>query len=295
MQELALRGRARRGPVVAVARERMADRGEVGPDLVRAAGLEPDAHERVRARGTARPRSGCGPRGCPCASTCACARARRGRAARRSSRVRDPGGRQRAPGTRARPRAARSAAGARRGRRASPLATSIRPEVSRSRRWTASGPHRGTRPATRRACCRGGPAPGGPRAGRLVDDHEVVVLPHDRGLARRGPGPRIGLWRSTRTRSPPARRVRLRPRPAVDQHRARLDQRRRRGDVSSSSSLASHASSRVPAASAGTVRSRGAGSLKARAGREHRAYQQRHPGDDRDVGEVEGRPQRADR
>ena len=109
VQELAREPVAAGRAVLRVARDRVADRQQVRADLVRAAGLEPHAQQRVvrqraldlevrdrlaRLVGVGRDR--------------ACARGGRGRAARRSCRGAPAGGPRRARGTRARGRAARA-------------------------------------------------------------------------------------------------------------------------------------------------------------------------------------------
>ena len=126
-------------PVARIAGDRMADRGEVGADLVRAAGLQAGLdqgvggqrleHREVGAR--RRGRRGRGRR----ASR---GRGGRGRAARRSCPCASAGGPRPAPGRCARPRGALIIAASRRCASSS-RATTISPEVSLSRRWTIPG------------------------------------------------------------------------------------------------------------------------------------------------------------
>ena len=100
MQELAVEAVAAGVPVARVAGDRVADRREVGADLVRAPGLEPGLHQGVgraasRARG-----SGCAPRARRAhAPPDAPGRGGRGRAGRRSSRCASAAGPRSARGT----------------------------------------------------------------------------------------------------------------------------------------------------------------------------------------------------
>ena len=102
VQELALEAQRPGRAVLGVAGDRVADRPQVRADLVRAAGLQAHAQQRRRAAAPARSRSASPPRAARrCRSTSACARAGRGRAARRSCRCARAGGPRRARGTRA--------------------------------------------------------------------------------------------------------------------------------------------------------------------------------------------------
>ena len=226
------RPRSSRAAIVAVARQRMADRGEVGPDLVGAPGLEPHAHERVLAgealdlevgarlarpvgaRGHAR---AVGARSRPSGASIVPVRD-----ARLPGRERQVLAHDLAP--RAAPPAARRWAG-------SPFATSISPDVSRSRRCTACGsqPRPRAARATRRASRRGGPAPGAPRSRRACRPPRTYSSSHT--IARLGvrlAAPAAGAASSIRTVSPPRRRVPFDCAAAVDQHGAGVDQPRRR-------------------------------------------------------------------
>ena len=103
VQELALETGPTRAAVVAVTGDRMPDGGEVGPDLVRAPGLQAGADQRQPGQLTLDARSGCAPLAASrYGSTCACAGARHGPAEPRSCRSRSRASPSRARGTRVR-------------------------------------------------------------------------------------------------------------------------------------------------------------------------------------------------
>ena len=156
MQELALEAVAAGAAVGGVAGQRVADRGEVGADLVRAPGLQPRLQVALAGRAARAPRNGCGPRARrrrrpPSGG----AGARRGRSARRSSRCASRAGRRPAPGRRARPRAPAPPPAAPRGprRRGRRPAGRWCPCRAGGRSRGAPGPRRrrGCRPARRPA------------------------------------------------------------------------------------------------------------------------------------------------
>ena len=218
MQELALDPVAARAAVGVVTEQRVADRREVGADLVGAAGLEARLEVGVAPAAARSPRSGCGPRASPpprppSGSAGAIAADRgvdRPRARARAARRRAPGRRR---------------------------------LTSRALIWACERPHRprrcGRRPSGRTCPCRaGGRCPGrsGPRRRRAVAE----LVDEGRPLVR-------------------GRRVDDEAGGLVD-HRQRVV----------------------------LVDDRGSASPSARRGRPQR--EQRDADDDRDVGEVEGRP-----
>ena len=203
------RGRAAARPVLAVAGERVPDRGEVGPDLVGAPGLEPRAHEREAA----------GKR-----STSKCVRASRGLSVRVDMRVRRrasrPSGASIVPVRDSR----RPVASARYSRttsrrRSARLELALRRlalgDQHQARRVPVEPVHRARLPRPRRRCASSSTRvtprwPGAgwtTRPGRLVDDHERARPPTRRGRCRRLRRPRAPRAASTRTRSPPCRRA----------------------------------------------------------------------------------------
>ena len=207
MQELALQAEAPRAAVGAVAGERMADRGEVGPDLVRAAGLQPRADQRVAVEealdlevraGLARRRPRTDMRV-------------RSRASRPSGAsivpVRDsepPAGQRQVLAHDLAPRG--SAAAARRGPPAlgdEHQARRVAVEAVDGERLPAPPPAAAEQLHQRQS--RGVPAPGGRPARRLVDDERSSSSHTIRGSAA-GAARRAARRRSTSTRSPPRRR-----------------------------------------------------------------------------------------
>ncbi len=190
--------------------------------------------QRAAAAAGARSRSGCGPRAARrCRSTSARGRAGGARSGRRSCPCAPADGRRPAPGTRAaaarRPAAAFSARWT-----ASFLATTSRPEVSRSSRCTIPARH-GSSPPAARPVERLGERPGPVaargvhhHAGGLVDHQQVLVLVGDRErrrLGRAGPPDSARSRSSTSIASPAATRWRLgRSRPST-RTRPRVDQR----------------------------------------------------------------------
>ena len=148
--------------------------------------------------------SACAPRaGGRCRSSGACARGGRARAARRSSRCAPAGAPRRARGTRARSRRAASAAFSRRWT-SSLLATTRRPEVSRSRRCTIPGRH-GSPPAAPRAASASAERPAAVRTGG-VHDHARRACRRPAGRRpRRRPRPRRAPWSPRRGGPAPSR------------------------------------------------------------------------------------------
>ena len=139
MQELALEPVAAGVAVARVAGDRVADRGEVGADLVRAAGLQARldqgvGRQRLEHREVGARRRGRRGRG----RRASRARGGRGRAARRSSPCASAGGPRPAPGRRG-STSRRLIIAASRRCASSSRATIISPEVSWSSRWTIPG------------------------------------------------------------------------------------------------------------------------------------------------------------
>ena len=213
----------------------------------------------VRGQPLDRPRSGSPPRAagrCGWTSTVRRARSRPDRGVDRAAlgvqTARPP-----APGTRAAPRARAAAPAAPRGP-ASVLATTSRPDVSRSRRCTIPARSGSAPPAARprSASARVGPrCPGAgcvDQPGGLVHHQQVVVLVDDLE--------RAAVGRPARGARPPVRRpsplcpaadaVALRPRPPVHRHRARLDQPLAAARARAPRRAARNASRRSPASSA---------------------------------------------
>ena len=169
-------------------------------------------------------------------------------------------------------------------------------------RRAASRPFRASAPGARRASCPGVPAPDGPRArpacrrraGRRSPTR--CAVPGGAAGHRRSVGLRVG--EDDPLAAPQA--VALCARLAVHQHRAAVDQAARRAREWPPRAPASHESSRSPAASGGTSSSSGivlgrSMCLRVRLGRQQHQREPRDAPDDRDVCEVERRPQRVDR
>ena len=239
--------------------------------------------------GSARSSSKCGDRrrvARRCRSRCACARAGRGRAARRSCRRATAGGPRPARGTRARSPARCSCAFS------AACTASLRATTSRPRCRGRAGARcprarRRRRPRGRRA-----PAPASPPgargrvhddARRLVDDQQVLVLVGDR--ERRLRAPRPPRPPAPAARSPARRR---RPRAASAAPRRRPAPARRRSAAAPRRASRPRGprktSSRSPAASGSTTSSR-----TARRAFDH-VQQRQHAERDRHVGDVERRP-----
>ena len=204
----ARRGRAR-AAVGRVARDRVADRGQVHADLVGAAGVDAHAQQRGAVEALRRPVASCGPRGrAGRGSTSSCGGPGRGRSRRRSRPARAAAPRARAPGTpsrRVRPanwRAERAMGRVVLGDHEQPGGPAVQPvhdARAAARRRCPRGRARGgaarSRACRRRARRRDGP-PGRracrrPAAGVLVDERERDVLGlRLRRLGLRGPRPR---------------------------------------------------------------------------------------------------------
>ena len=188
VQELALEAELGAMAVHAVADDRMADRRHVDADLVRPAGLERHAQERPLRRASTSSKCVTASRGALGVERLPrAARAGRARSRPRSARSATAAARARAPGTSRRIRRRRSWAWSRRSVSSS-RATSRRPDVSRSRRWTIPARPGG---ATRR---RAGERRGQRRPGVARDG----VHEQSRRLHRRPAGGR----RRTRPRRP---------------------------------------------------------------------------------------------
>ena len=301
------------GAVLRVAGDRVADRQQVRADLVRAAGLEP--HAQQLSSGSARSISKwvIASRG----SSVSVERRVRTRRSRPSGASIVPaqapaGGPRRARGTRARSRARASAAVQRRVGGASRASTS-RPDVSRSRRWTTPGRSGSSPPgdaARERLGERALRMPGRRDARRrpagLSTTSRCVVLVGDPERRRRDVGRRARPppAPSTAIVSPPRSTWRLGRARAVDRHVPAVDQPLR-GRAREPACAARKTSRRSPAASAGTIssgairigRRRGLGggslALLARSRRPLEDVDQREDAEgDRGVGDVEGRPVR---
>ncbi len=295
VQELAAQPVEAGRAVVGVAADRVADRLQVDADLVRAAGLQAHAQQRRAARSAAldlevRDRRRAARR---CRSTCACARAGRGRSAPRSCPSAPAGGPRRARGTRGSiARAGSEAFSAR--CTSSLLATTSSPEVSRSRRCTIPARQSSSPPAMRPAsACASVPLAVAARgvhddARRLVDDDQVLVLVGDRERARRrrpDPArPPVAARRAPRRARPRARAgACARPR----RRRARAPPRSAAPPASASpSGPARNASRRSPA------RLRRDVELHRSAPLAYDDQQRQHADRDRRVGDVERRPVR---
>ena len=212
-------------PYARVAAHRMADRREVGADLVGAAGLEPHAQQRGARQRLHDLEVGDRAAGaCRCAST-STVRVAAVAADRRVDRAAAASGRpvDERQVLALRPRA-RGSAPAARGGPPRTCATTSSPEVSRSRRWTIPGrsgsapPARRGRPAPARASPVGGRAPGAPprrRACRPPSGARPRSTTSNGDRPRRRPAaapPRA----PRRTRSPAAEPWRFGPRRAVD-------------------------------------------------------------------------------
>ena len=202
------RGRRAGAAVGRVARHRVAEGGQVDADLVRAAGVDAHAQQGRAVEAPPRPRSASAPRARAAARTDMRLRCTRVAADRRVDRR--PPSRRGTPRTRARYSFSTRAAGELRAPAtrwvASSLATTIRPDVPRSRRCTMPGPQHAAdarevldvvQQRVDQRAARRVPAPGcTTRPGRLVHHQEVRVLVDDasgmssgRGVRRRGGGP----------------------------------------------------------------------------------------------------------
>ena len=267
VQELALEPEAPGRAVVGVAGDRVADRLEVGADLVGAAGLERHPQQRGSRGQRALEREV----GDGLARAVGVGRHEGADAAVAAERRVDrAGARGRQPVDEREVLAAHRAGGERgRAARGAPppcLATTSRPEVSRSSRWTIPARPGSSPPAARPASACGERAAAWPRAGctttpgRLVDHEQVLVLVGDRErrVGRGADG--AGAPRPPRRHgSPAAEHVALGHAPRRRPGRAR-PRSPRWARAREPSGAARNASSRSPAASARDVelsRSRG--------------------------------------